>query len=311
MNKPTGTALPRQQSVHKKLQWFAAGILFALLWASASTTTKIGLAVAQPLMIAVVRFGMAALLLLLFAHAVMKQRFPAHKEWKQLALYGFLNITIYLGLYVIAMQTVTAGIGTLAVASNPVFMSFLSVFFLKKKLTPNLVFAILVCTLGVLCAAWPLLGTAAVDTKGLLLLLAGMLSYSGGAIYFSAQEWNGLSLLVINGWQTLFGGVFLLPFAILLYRPEANQFNITYWLSVVWLAVPVSIFAVQLWLWLLQQNAVRAGLWLFLCPLFGFAFAAWLVKDAIGPYTIAGVLLVTAGLFLSKLNERKNEALFD
>jgi len=297
--------------MNKKLEWFAAGILFAVLWASASTATKIGLSVAQPLVIAVVRFGMAAVVLLFLAHLIMKHRLPAGNEWKQLAAYGFLNITVYLGLYVIAMQTVTAGIATLAIASNPVFMSFLAIFFLKKRLTGNVIFSILVCTLGVLCAAWPLLGTAAVETKGLLLLLASMLSYSLGAIYFSAREWNGLSLLTINGWQTLFGGLFLLPFALFSYQPSTNHFNHIFWLSVSWLALPVSIFAVQLWLWLLQQNPVRAGLWLFLCPFFGFAFAAWLVHDAISIYTIAGVLLVTVGLLLSKLNERKNEAMFD
>jgi probable blue pigment (indigoidine) exporter len=297
--------------VYKKPEWLAAGIFFALLWASASTATKIGLTVAQPLMLAVVRFAMAAVILLLLTHAVMKQRLPAGNEWKQLVAYGFLNITVYLGLYVIAMQTVTAGIGTLAVASNPVFMSFLSVFFLKKRLTWNLVFSIIICTLGVICAAWPLLGTAAVEVKGLLLLLASMLSYSVAAIYFSAKEWNGLSLLTINGWQTLFGGIILLPFALFFYQSTANRFDTVYWLSVTWLAIPVSIFAVQLWLWLLQQSPVRAGLWLFLCPLFGFAFAAWLVKDAISLYTVAGVVLVTGGLLLSKLNERKNEAMFD
>jgi drug/metabolite transporter (DMT)-like permease len=75
-------------------------------------------------------------------------------------------------------------------------------------------------------------------------------------------------------------------------------------LSVTWLAVPVSIFAVQLWLWLLQLNAVRAGLWLFLCPLFGFIIAAWVLKDSISLYTIVGVFLVIFGLLLSKMNSK-------
>lgn len=300
-----------QAARHSNLHWFVAGFFFAVLWASASTATKIGLTVAQPLVIAVVRFGTAALVLLFVAHLLKKTRLPAGKEWKQLAAYGFLNITIYLGLYVIAMQTVTAGIGTLAVASNPVFMSFLSVFFLKKPLKKNLVISIVVCTLGVLCAAWPLMGTAAVEAKGLLLLFVSMFSYSAGAIYFSAKQWNGLSLLTINGWQTFFGGIFLLPFAFLFYHPSANDFNLTYWLSVSWLAIPVSVFAVQLWLWLLQQNAVRAGLWLFLCPLFGFVFAAWLMNDPISLYTVAEVLLVTGGLLLSRLNEKKNTVIVD
>lgn len=290
-----------------KLVWVAAGFFFALLWASASSATKIGLTVAQPLVIAEVRFALASCILLCCAHGVLRHRLPHKKEWRQLALYGFLNISVYLGLYVVAMQTVTAGIGALAVASNPVFISFLSVFFLKKQLTGTILLSLLVCTLGVLCAAWPLLGSAALDARGLLLLLASMLAYSVGAIYFSAKSWNGLSLLVINGWQTALGGLFLLPVALFFYRGAANSFTLSFWLSVCWLAIPVSIVAVQLWLWLLQKNPVQAGLWLFLCPLFGFVLAAWLVGDAISFYTVAGIALVTGGLLLSRVPAGKRK----
>lgn len=293
------------------VRWVVTGVLFAALWSSASTATKIGLAEAQPLVIAVVRFALAAFLLLVIAHLILRHRLPLGKEWRQLALYGLLNISVYLGLYVVAMQTVTAGIGALSLASNPVFIGFLSVFFLRKRLTFRVLLAITICVIGVICAAWPLLGTAAVSAAGLVLLFASMFSYSAGAIYFSAKQWNGLSLLVINGWQTALGGLFLLPVALIFYKPEANHFNLTYWLSVSWLAVPVSIGAVQAWLWLLQKDAVRAGLWLFLCPLFGILLAAWLVKDAISGYTLAGLVLVLCGLFISKQKKTKNEILAD
>ena len=184
-------------------------------------------------------------------------------------------------------------------------------FALRKRLGIAVILSLLICTIGVLCAAWPLLGTAAVTAKGLLILLSGMLSYSAGAIYFSSRDWKGLSLLVINGWQTALGGLFLLPLALFFYQPSANQFNSSFWWSVSWLAIPVSIAAVQLWLWLLQTNAVKAGLWLFLCPLFGFVLAAWLVNDPISIYTLVGILLVMGGLLLSKINKKKNEVVFD
>ena len=290
-----------------KFAWLAAGFLFAMLWASASTATKIGLAVAQPLVIAVVRFGVASAIMLFLSHAVSRHRLPSGKEWMQLTVYGLLNITIYLGCYVIAMQTVTAGIGALAVATNPVFISFLSVFFLHKKLTTSILLALIICTAGVVCAAWPLFSAAVVTTQGLLILLFSMLSYSVGAIYFSAKEWSGLHLFTINGWQTLIGGVLLLPVALCFYKGEANHFDKTFWTSVLWLAIPVSIVAVQLWLWLLQTNAIKAGLWLFLCPLFGFVFAAWLTKDRISLYTFIGVALVIAGLLISQKEARKNK----
>ena len=283
-----------------RVKWLVAGILFAALWASAATATKIGLAVAQPLVIGEVRFGIAAIIMLVIAHVIKRQRFPAGKEWKQLAIYGLLNITIYLGCYVIAMQTITAGIGALTIATNPVFISFFSVIFLKKKLTWPIITALVVCTAGVLCAAWPLFAEATVTTGGLLLLLFSMLCYSLGAIYFSSRQWNGLSLFTINGWQTLLGGLFLLPVTLFFYKDSANQFDHTFWWSVGWLAIPVSIVAVQLWLWLLQTNAVRAGLWLFLCPLFGYVFAAWWMNDTISSYTVAGVGLVFGGYYCRK-----------
>ncbi len=294
-----------------RIKWLVAGTLFAALWASAATATKIGLTVAQPLVIAVVRFGMAAAIMLFIAHGIKRYRLPQKTEWKQIAVYGLLNITIYLGFYVIAMQTVSAGIGALAIATNPVFISFLSVFFLKKKLTGAVILAIIICMAGVVCAAWPLFAGATVTTRGLLILLFSMLSYSVGAIYFSSREWSGLSLFTINGWQTLLGGLFLLPFTLFFYKGDANHFDKTFWSSVGWLAIPVSIAAVQLWLWLLQTNAVRAGLWLFLCPLFGFVFAAWLTNDVISIYTVIGVILVVIGLLLSKINTKKNEVIFD
>ena len=96
----------------------------------------------------------------------------------------------------------------------------------------------------------------------------------------------------------------LVPFVILFYNPQLNQFNFTFWGSVFWLAIPVSIGAVQLWLWLLKTNAVSAGLWLFLCPLFGFIIAALVADERISFYTFGGVALVLFGLLMSKRSAR-------
>lgn len=297
--------------INTNIKWVMAGLVFAVIWPSASTATKVGLTVAQPLVIAVSRFAIAAAIMLFFAHVIKRQRFPKGKEWKQIAIYGLFNITIYLGLYVVAMQTVTAGIGALAVATNPIFILFISVLILKKQLTWNIVLSITICTIGVIYAAWPMFAEATITVKGLLILLISMLSYSIAAIYFSQQQWNGVSLFVINGWQTLFGGLFLLPFALFFYKPSSNHLDKSFWYAVGWLAIPVSIFAVQLWMWLLQVNPVKAGLWLFLCPLFGFVFAVWWMKDTVSIYTITGVSMVISGLILSKINTKKNEMVFD
>lgn len=276
----------------------AAGILFAILWSSASAATKIGLESAQPFVIAVTRFFIGGTIMLLLTHALMRKRLPQGKEWKQLALYGLLNITIYLGLYVIAMQQVSAGLGSLSIGTNPVFISIITALWLKKPVRKNTIISLILCAAGVIVAAYPLLESSYATPMGLFILLISMLSYSAGALYFSENKWGNLHILTINGWQTLLGGIFLLPFLFIFYDTSKNSFDIKWIGAVLWLAIAVSIGAVQLWLYLLRDNPVKASFWLFLCPVSGFIIAAVLMKEPISAYTFIGVTFVMAGLYL-------------
>jgi probable blue pigment (indigoidine) exporter len=274
-----------------------AGLLFSVLWASAATATKIGLRAAQPFTICVVRFFLAGGLMLLLGHGVLRKRLPKGREWKQIAIYGLLANSIYLGLYVFAMRQVSAGLGALAIATNPLFINLLAVIFLRQRLLLSTVACLLLCMGGVVVAAWPLFGNSTATPMGLLMLLTSMIIYSISVFYFSRVEWNGLSLLVINGWQVLLGGVFLLPLAAVVYQPALNVWNAESIGAILWLAVPVSICAVQLWLYLLKRDATRSSFWLFLCPVFGFALSNLFTHEAITWFTIVGMALVIGGIY--------------
>ena len=279
-------------------KYIAAGIGFALLWSSAAAATKIALQSAQPFVIATARFFIAGIVMLFLAHFIWRKRLPQKKEWIFLAVYGLLNISLYLGLYVVAMQEVSAGLGSMAVAVNPVLISILSASLFDHKMGVKHWLSLLLCSAGVVVAAWPLLQSSFATVNGILIMLVSMLAYSAGAIYFARTKWNDLHILTINGWQTLIGGAFLLPVLAFTYKSGLNHFDFHYLGGVLWLAVPVSIGAVQLWLWLLKRNAVTASYWLFLCPVFGFIIAAISLKEPITLFTAAGVLLVTIGLYL-------------
>ncbi|WP_026770480.1 DMT family transporter [Asinibacterium sp. OR53] len=281
-----------------RLKFIWIGIIFAILWSSASAATKFGLQSAQPFVIAVSRFFLASFLMLGVSHGVFRKRLPVGKEWKQLIIYGLLNISIYLGLYVLAMQKIAAGIGSLGTATNPVMISFISTLFLGQKMTVKNIVSLLLCMAGVFVAAYPLLENSYASTDGILILLASMLSYSVGAIYYARQKWNDLNTLTINGWQTLLGGIFLLPVLLFTYRHEQNNWDYRLIGSVVWLALPVSIGAVQCWLWLLTVNPLKASYWLFLCPVFGFIIASITLHEPLGIYTLMGVMMVVAGLYI-------------
>jgi drug/metabolite transporter (DMT)-like permease len=275
------------------------GILFSILWSSASVATKFGVQSAAPLILANVRFFIAGILLLSFSYLLGKgeaYRLPNQKEWKQLALFGFLNTTLYLGLYVCAMKYTAAGIGSLSVSTNPLIIVLLSSWWLKRRPKSEEWLGILLGMAGVGIATYPLLADSVTTFGGISLLVTSMVAVSAASVYYATVSWQ-LPNLLINGWQVLLGGLFLLPFTIVFSDFSATRLDGVFWASVLWLSLAVSIVGLICWFYLLRIDTVRASLWLFLCPLFGFFFAWWLMSEPVTGYTIAGTVLVIAGLY--------------
>jgi probable blue pigment (indigoidine) exporter len=274
------------------------GFVFAMLWASASVATKLGLLSAQPLMIANVRFFIAAFLMLLGAHVLKKYRLPERDEWVPILIYGLLNVTIYLGLYVLAMQELSAGVGSLSVGINPLMISILSGLWMKRAIKRSEWMGLILGIIGVSIVVYPLLLTSYITLKGLILITLSLLAYSVGTVYYSSQTWR-LPSLAINAWQVLLGGICLLPFTYCLTNFENNHYDARFWYAVAWL-VFVSIAAVQMWLYLLKVDTVKASLWLYLCPTFGFIYAKLIMDEPITLFTIVGTLLVILGLYIGQ-----------
>ncbi|HEY0611895.1 MAG TPA: EamA family transporter [Chitinophaga sp.] len=279
-----------------------AGFLFAALWASAAVATKIGIKVADPLVLANVRFLLAGMLMLTFAYGIQRNKrhaLPKGAEWKHLLVFALLNTTIYLGCFVLAMKEVSAGIGSLSTATSPLFIMLISAIWLKRPLRWYEVTGVLLGLTGVGLATYPLLQDSHATIRGLAILLTGMVSVSIATVYYSRVKWQ-LPNLVFNGWQVLLGGFLLFPFTALTANFSATHFTLPFWGAVFWLIVPVSIIALQLWFYLVKLDAVRASFWLFLCPIFGFVYSSLLLQEPITIYTFAGTALVIGGLYLAQ-----------
>ena len=269
-----------------------------MLWASASVAGKFGLYSVEPLVLFNVRFTLAGLLLLAVTYGIQRNRLPRGKEWIQLTIFGAFNTALYLGIFIIALQYVAAGITALAIALNPLFISILSAIWTKKRITLMVWLSIALGSFGVVVAAYPLLQTSQATVGGLLLLALSMLTYSFGSVYYSAVSWE-LPRTVINAWQVFIAGFLIAPLTFVMHKKE-NHFDLTFWLSQAWLIVMVSVFAVQLWLRLLKADPVRASLWLYLCPIFGLIFSTILLKEPFTLYTISGTLLVILALYVGQ-----------
>ena len=92
----------------------------------------------------------------------------------------------------------------------------------------------------------------------------------------------------------------LLPFTIYFADWQNTRWDAQFWGSVGWLIIPVSVISLQLWFYLLRLDAVRASMWLFLCPVFGFTYSSFFLGEPLSWHTFVGTALVVAGLYVAQ-----------
>jgi probable blue pigment (indigoidine) exporter len=146
-------------------RFILAGFSFAVLWASASVAGKFGLLSSEPLTLFTIRFLLAGGLLLLFAILTSQYRWPVAKEWLHLTVFGAFNTALYLGIFIIALHNVAAGITALAIALNPLLISVISSLWMKRATSVVEWISIAVGVAGVAIATYPLLLTGHATTS--------------------------------------------------------------------------------------------------------------------------------------------------
>lgn len=198
-----------------------------------------------------------------------------------------------------AIKFVSPGIGSLATATNPIFITMLSALLLQRKPQVKEVGSLILGLSGILVASFPQLTLEPTVWKGLLILIGGIITVSAATVYYVRTEWK-LNSFVINGWQVLLGGIFLLPFTAFFASFSSANFDLRFLLSVAWLIFPVSIAALWLWFYLIDQDPISASLWMFLCPVFGYIYAYLFSGESISAYTIIGTVIVIVGLYVGK-----------
>jgi len=276
------------------------GLLFAVLWASGSVAVKLGILSADALMLACVRFILTGFIFLPALSLTTKHRLiPRGGEWKQLAIYGFLNSTLTLGSFFAAQKYVSAGISMLFIATAPLLIALLSATFLKRKLSRFEVVGMLLAFAGLVIASNAEVRSAHFSVVGIVLLLVYITAYALSSVYFSSIK-SGLSNMVFNVWQVFLGGVLLIPLCFIFSQSHIRHYDVNLYLSMAWLIFVLSFVANQLWLYMLKIDTVKAAAWLYLTPVFGYLFGYLVLGERITVPAIAGTAVVITGLIISK-----------
>ncbi len=298
MSAPTAPAGAGSPAGTREL--YLLGISFCVLWSSAFIAAKFGLTAAPPLAQLTIRFLFAGALLVGLMH-LMGKRWPDNKaDVVTGILLGVLNNSIYLGLFFYAMQTITAGMAALIAALTPLATVFFAQPILGERITRRVLLGVALGLAGTFIVLRERLGSGIDDPTGVLLGFIGMLCLTAGTILYRKRG-SHADPFVMNTIQTVASGIALLPVALLLEDWGTIDFNATFFLSVGYLSIMLSIVALLIWFRMIQiAGAGKASSFHFLNPglgmLFGFAILGEPVAlndlVGLGPIVI-GIVLVT------------------
>lgn len=270
------------------------GVAFAAMWSSAFATARIIVAGAPPLHALALRFLISGLLAIALARALGQTWRMERTQARAVILFGLCQNALYLGLNFIALQSTSAALASIIASTMPLLVAFLGWAVLGQRLKPLGVLGLALGLSGVALIMGTRL-TAGADPLGILLCIGGALALAVATLTLRGASASG-NLLMVVGLQMLVGSAALLPVALGLESWRLAP-SLPLAAAFAWQILVPGLAATMIWFALVRRlGTVRAASFHFLNPAFGVLFAAILLGESVGPWDVAGVLVVTLGI---------------
>lgn len=279
--------------------------LTTLFWAGNAVVARALHTLLPPAAMAFWRWVLALLLLSPFVLRPMyEQRALLRANWARLALLGVLGVGCYNTFLYAAMQTTTATNGVLINSMTPLLIVLIGRMLFGVRMTGRQQAGILLSLAGIIgiVSRGDIAVLMRLDfNQGDLLLVGGALTW---ALYTVLLRWRpaGIDSLAFLG-AAVVGGIVLLMLP--LYLVELTSGRVPVWnaatvAGMAYFAIFPSILSYLFWSRGVQQvGANRAGLFLYLVPVFGVALAVTFLGERLHLFHLAGAALIFTGIAIA------------
>jgi O-acetylserine/cysteine efflux transporter len=284
---------------------FALVLFVVINWGVSFVVIHLGLNGVPPLLLATLRFALAAFPLVFFV--------PRPKvSWGWMAGYGIATGVIQFGVAFTAMNIgISSGLASLVIQMNAFFTVSLSSVFFAERLRWNAW-----AGLGVAFAGIALIATTTTDSSATVLALLLML--------VAALGWAAANLIVkrvsrdhprINLFAFAVHGNAYAPLPLLLLSlaleggtrdwNALSQLSLTSSLSVVYLAFVATVLCFGAWAWLIgRYSAATIAPFSLLVPVFGMVSSALILGEEFSTVKLVAAALVVLGLLINVFGSR-------
>lgn len=261
-----------------------------------------------PSMAAFLRFVIATtILLILMIWKEIHFPIPSFKQFIGLTALGLTGICGYNLCLLTGLETVSPSRSAVIVATNPIFITLLSVLFFGEPLTRRKVIGIALSVSGAMIVAsqgrWD---TLIYFTAGDLFIIIGALCW---ALYSVIGRYvlTSLSPLVSVTYASILGLVMLFPIA--LYSADFQSiryFDVTAWLAILYMSLFGTVCALLFYYQGIQAiGVVRAGAFINFVPVSTIILAMLILNEPIDTSIIIGIIVAITGVFIVNSQQKQ------
>lgn len=277
------------------------GLIFAILWSSAFTSTRVIVLAAPPLTALVLRFFLSAVLGVMLARGMGQSWRLSRAEWRTVIIFGLCQNALYLGLNWVAMQRVEASAAAIIASMLPLLVAAAGWLIHGERLRLMAIAGLIAGFAGVGMIMGSRL-SAGLDGPGVIMCLIAVVALTAATLTVRGTG-GGRNVLMIVALQMLVGSVALFPFAVLFEDMADVQWSWTLIWAFLYTVLAPGLLATFIWFRLVSRiGATRAATFHFLTPFLGVSIAAAFLGERFGPVDLIGAMVVAGGILMVQLS---------
>jgi len=287
-------------------------IFVIVIWGSSFSITRSVMGRLPPFFFAFMRFSVATLSLLFYWFLQRRKiTWPDKLPWFTLFCMGLTGVTFFYIFFNWSLLYTNASTGAMLQGFIPACIVLLAVIFLGEKISVRQLLGIIVSLVGVVLVSSGSVPAAIGDRPllGNFLMIVSVISW---AIYtILSRKTAQIHPLIVTSIISVIGTVLLIPAVLVESRgqvwPVMSGMD---WLSTLYLGILASAIGYFLYNRALEHlTASQVGIFLNLDPVVGAVIAVVVLKESIGLWQIAGVVLILGGVWWSSFRSRDEGAI--
>lgn len=273
-------------------------VILALIWGASFFFNKVAVAELPPIIVALSRVGIAAIILLTIA-ALRHGLRPLLAIWPAFLVLGLINSALPFTLVAWGQTHIASGLASILNATTPLFAVVIANATTQDdKLTRGRALGLGLGLFGVIVMIGPgALTDLGAHVAGEIAVLAAAALYAAGTVY-ARRRFQGFSPALLGAGQTGAATLLLLPPAAVVAPPWMQAMpSAGVIAALITLGAVSTAFAYLLFFRVLARaGATNTSLVTFLVPVSAILLGTFLLQERLEPHQLAGMAAIAAGL---------------